>query len=98
MQRLKDLRKRNGWTQKYTAQQFGCGVRTIEAWEQGRIHISKPASIILTLLEKQEKPSLNTYQISTILDKAPGYSIDQVAMVDDCAIIYMAKKKIKIDN
>lgn len=98
MQRLKELRKRNCWTQKYTAKQFGCGVRTIEAWEQGRIHISKPANIILTLLEKQPKPTLNEYQINTILDKVPGYSIDQVAMLDDCAIIYIGKKKIKIDQ
>lgn len=54
-ERMKDLREREGWTQKQLAGKLGVSPRTIENWEQGRRAVSGPALVVLKgLIEENE--------------------------------------------
>ena len=50
--RLKEMRKNElGLTQKEFADAIGINLRTLQDWERGRTHMSKPAEILMTLMK-----------------------------------------------
>jgi len=53
-EKIRNLREKNGWTQKDLASRCGVSHRTVENWEQGRTAISGPALVILKMLLEKE--------------------------------------------
>lgn len=53
---IRDIRMNSGMTQKVFAAYLGVSVKTVEAWERGRIHPTGPA---YRLLEFMSSNSLN---------------------------------------
>jgi len=96
MKELKELRARNNWTQRFTAEQFGVSVKTIESWEQGRTSMSKPGRIILEVLINRGVPKLNDEKMIEILNKLPAIRTDQITLLDNEPIIYVNKKRIRL--
>jgi len=93
---MKELRKLKSWTQKHTAKQFGVSLRTIEAWEQGRLPISKPARIIYNYIMATGPSKPTEKQVETILQHFPEHA-KTLKMRNDIAII-LDKIKIGADG
>jgi len=47
---IREIRKREGWTQQKLADEIGVTVRTVKHWEAGTRSISLPAEKLLKLI------------------------------------------------